>query len=74
MLAVVRSVLKRAGDRAEAALAQGLDPFDALTRFVLSAADERIGATCVILDGAYDPEGLLSTLPAIAKEESRELL
>ena len=55
VLAVVRSVLKRTGDRAEAALAQGRDPFDALSRFVLAAADERIGAMCVMLDGAYDP-------------------
>ncbi|MEY9928141.1 AcrR family transcriptional regulator [Catenulispora sp. GP43] len=55
VLAVVRSVLKRTGDRAESALAQGDDPFDALTRFVLAAADERIGAMCVMLDGAYDP-------------------
>jgi AcrR family transcriptional regulator len=55
VLAVVRSVLKRSGDRAEAALAQGRDPFDALSRFVLGAADERIGAMCVMLDGAFDP-------------------
>ncbi|WP_194914400.1 TetR/AcrR family transcriptional regulator [Catenulispora rubra] len=55
VLAVVRSVLKRTADRAETALALGDDPFDALSRFVLAAADERIGAMCVMLDGAYDP-------------------
>lgn len=79
VLAVVRSVLKRTGDRAEAALAQGHDPFDALTRFVLAAADEQIGAMCVMLDGAYDPgdpevkalegrlNGLVETMLARAK-------
>lgn len=55
VLAVVRSVLKRTADRAESALAQTDDPFEALTRFVFAAADERIGAMCVMLDGAYDP-------------------
>ena len=55
VLAVVRSVLKQTGDRAETAMAQADDPFDALSRFVLAAADERIGAMCVMLDGAYDP-------------------
>jgi AcrR family transcriptional regulator len=55
VLAVVRSVLKRTGDRAECAMAQADDPFDALSRFVFGAADERIGAMCVMLDGAYDP-------------------
>lgn len=55
VLAVVRSVLKRAGDRAESAMAQAEDPFDALSRFVLGAADERVGAVCMMLDGAYDP-------------------
>jgi AcrR family transcriptional regulator len=55
VLAVVRSVLKQTADRAESALALGDDPFDALSRFVLAAADERIGAMCVMLDGAYDP-------------------
>lgn len=55
VLAVIRSVLKQSGDRAESALAQAADPFDALSRFVLGAADERIGAMCVMLDGAYDP-------------------
>ena len=55
VLAVVRSVLKRTADRAESALALGEDPFDALSRFVLAAADERIGAMCMMLDGAYDP-------------------
>ncbi|MEZ0111407.1 AcrR family transcriptional regulator [Catenulispora sp. EB89] len=55
VLAVVRSVLKRTADRAESALALGDDPFDALSRFVLAAADERIGAMCMMLDGAYDP-------------------
>ena len=55
VLAVVRSVLKRTGDRAECALGQTDDPFEALSRFVFAAADERIGAMCVMLDGAYDP-------------------
>ena len=55
VLAVVRSVLKRTADRAEYALALGNDPFDALSRFVLAAGDERIGAMCMMLDGAYDP-------------------
>jgi AcrR family transcriptional regulator len=55
VLAVVRNVLKQTGDRAESAMALAHDPFDALSRFVLAAADERIGAMCVMLDGAYDP-------------------
>ncbi|MBS2532307.1 TetR/AcrR family transcriptional regulator [Catenulispora sp. NF23] len=79
VLAVVHSVLKRAADRAEAAMAQAEEPFEALSRFVLAAADEQIGATCVMLDGAYDPgdpevkvleerlNGLLDTMLARAR-------
>lgn len=55
VLGVVRMVLKRTGDRAESVLDQTDDPFEALSRFVFAAADERIGAMCVMLDGAYDP-------------------
>ena len=55
VLAVVGMVLKRTGDRAECALSGTDDPFEALSRFVFAAAEERIGAMCVMLDGAYDP-------------------
>lgn len=55
MLAVVRSVLKQSGDRAERAMAEAHDPFDALSEFVLGSAEENVGTTCVMLDGVYDP-------------------
>ncbi|NUR63652.1 MAG: TetR/AcrR family transcriptional regulator [Catenulispora sp.] len=63
VLGVVQHVLKRTGDRAEQAIAEVEDPFGALSRFVHACAEERIGAVCVVLDGAYDPgEAEVATL------------
>ncbi|WP_055590768.1 TetR/AcrR family transcriptional regulator [Peterkaempfera griseoplana] len=56
---VTLSVLIRTIDEAEAALAEEATAFQALRRFVHSAADERIGAMCSLLSGwveARDPE------------------
>ena len=66
ILAVVRGVLKRTGDRAEDAISQTDDPFEALSRFVHAAADEQIGAMCVMLDGAFDADD-----PEVRALESR---
>ncbi|MFF9018462.1 TetR/AcrR family transcriptional regulator [Streptomyces sp. NPDC014870] len=55
---VVLSVTARTTDLAregvEAVDAGEVDAFEALRRFVHAAADERIGALCPILDGAFD--------------------
>jgi AcrR family transcriptional regulator len=51
---VTLSVLGRTAERAEAALAEVPDAFEALRRFVHEAADERIGALCTLLSGAFD--------------------
>ncbi|MFD5102065.1 TetR/AcrR family transcriptional regulator [Streptomyces albidochromogenes] len=53
---VVVSVMSRTTDQAEAATAEEADAFDALRRFVHAAADERIGALCPMLSGAFDKE------------------
>ncbi|WP_299537790.1 TetR/AcrR family transcriptional regulator [uncultured Streptomyces sp.] len=51
---VVLAVTSRTTDRAEEAAAAESDPFAALSRFVHAAADERIGALCPMLSGAFD--------------------
>ncbi|GGX21801.1 TetR/AcrR family transcriptional regulator [Streptomyces chryseus] len=53
---VVVSVMSRSTDQAEAATAEEADAFEALRRFVHAAADERIGALCPMLSGAFDKE------------------
>ncbi len=56
---VTLSVMDRTAERAEAAMAEEPDAFEALRRFVHEAADERIGALCTLLSGAFeegDPE------------------
>lgn len=53
---VVLAVLSRTADRAEEAMAEESDPFDALSRFVHAAADERVGALCPLLSGAFDQD------------------
>ncbi|TXS30131.1 TetR/AcrR family transcriptional regulator [Streptomyces sp. ms191] len=52
---VVVSVMARTTDLAEGA-AEEDDTFAALRRFVHAAADERIGALCPMLDGAFDKD------------------
>lgn len=52
-LQVALSVMDRITERAEAALAQEPDPFDALRRFVHEAADERVGALCPMLSTGF---------------------
>ncbi|MBT2444521.1 TetR/AcrR family transcriptional regulator [Streptomyces sp. ISL-36] len=51
---VVLSVMSRTTDRAAEATAEESDTFEALRRFTHAAADERIGALCPMLDGAFD--------------------
>ncbi|UYQ62676.1 TetR/AcrR family transcriptional regulator [Streptomyces peucetius] len=51
---VVISVMSRTTEQADAAAAEEADPFAALRRFVHAAADERIGALCPMLSGAFD--------------------
>jgi AcrR family transcriptional regulator len=53
---VVLSVLSRTTEQADAAAAEETDPFAALRRFVHVAADERIGALCPMLSGAFDTD------------------
>ncbi|MDG4858248.1 helix-turn-helix domain containing protein [Streptomyces sp. T-3] len=51
---VVCSVMDRTSAEAERAMAEEADAFQALRRFVHAAADERIGALCPMLSGAFD--------------------
>lgn len=56
---IVLSVMENIAAQARAALAEEPDGFEALQRFVHRAADERIGALCPLLSGAFeadDPE------------------
>ncbi|MEE1938427.1 TetR/AcrR family transcriptional regulator [Streptomyces sp. TRM 70361] len=59
---VVLAVVERIADRALAALEEcgpdggGVDPFEALRRFVTGAAQERVGALCPLLDADFDSE------------------
>ncbi|NBE54501.1 TetR family transcriptional regulator [Streptomyces sp. YC537] len=53
---VVCSVMDRTSERAEEALAEEADAFQALRRFVHAAADERIGALCPMLSSAFDKD------------------
>lgn len=52
-LQVTLSVMDRITRRAEEALAQEPDAFDALRRFVHAAADERVGALCPMLTPGF---------------------
>lgn len=52
-LQVALSVTDRITQRAEEALAQEPDAFDALRRFVHEAADERVGALCPMLSTGF---------------------
>lgn len=51
---VVLSVMFRTTEQADAAAAEEADPFAALRRFAHAAAEERIGALCPLLSGAFD--------------------
>ncbi|MFD5033670.1 TetR/AcrR family transcriptional regulator [Streptomyces sp. NPDC058220] len=51
---VVISVMNRTAEQAEKVTVEEPDPFTALRRFVHAAADERIGALCPMLSGAFD--------------------
>lgn len=51
---VTLSVMARTVKQAEDALTQEADAFAALCRFVFEAADERIGALCLLLSDAFD--------------------
>ncbi|MFS8200548.1 TetR/AcrR family transcriptional regulator [Streptomyces sp. CWNU-52B] len=51
---VVCSVLDRVSEQIEQELAESGDAFEALSRFVHTSADERIGALCPMLSAAFD--------------------
>ncbi|MGW0705944.1 TetR/AcrR family transcriptional regulator [Streptomyces sp. NPDC002643] len=51
---VVCSVMDRTAEAAEAALTETGDAFEALSRFVHTAADERISALCPMVQSAFD--------------------
>ncbi|MFE0190684.1 TetR/AcrR family transcriptional regulator [Streptomyces sp. NPDC059008] len=51
---VTLSVMSRTADRAESALAEEPDAFQALRRFVHDAVEERIGALCPMLSDSID--------------------
>lgn len=51
---VVLSLMARVTELAERAAEEEADTFAALRRFTHAAADERIGALCPMLDGAFD--------------------
>ncbi|MFF0437299.1 TetR/AcrR family transcriptional regulator [Streptomyces sp. NPDC004327] len=53
---VVLSSMSRIAERAREAGEQEGDSFDALRRFTHAAADERVGALCPMLDGAFDKD------------------
>ncbi|MFM9368401.1 TetR/AcrR family transcriptional regulator [Streptomyces sp. Da 82-17] len=53
---VVCFVMDRTSERAEEALAEEPDAFQALRRFVHAAADERIGALCPMLSDSFDKD------------------
>ncbi|MFJ6216029.1 TetR/AcrR family transcriptional regulator [Streptomyces sp. NPDC092296] len=63
---VILSVLARTAEQAEAALAEEADAFGALSRFVHTAADERIGALCPLLSDVFE-----SREPAFAEARAR---
>jgi AcrR family transcriptional regulator len=52
---VTLSVMSRTAERAESALAEETDAFQALRRFVHTAVEERIGALCPLLSDGIDP-------------------
>ncbi|WP_455569729.1 TetR/AcrR family transcriptional regulator [Streptomyces venezuelae] len=53
---VVLSSMARVTDLAERVMVEETDTFAALRRFTHGAADERIGALCPMLDGAFDKD------------------
>ncbi|MFI8852592.1 TetR/AcrR family transcriptional regulator [Streptomyces sp. 891-h] len=52
---VMHAVTERIAERAEQALAEEENSFEALRRFVFGAVEERIGALCPMLSGRFDP-------------------
>ncbi|GGK12223.1 TetR family transcriptional regulator [Streptomyces camponoticapitis] len=66
ILEVVHSVMARTADQAERAAAEETDAFEALSRFVHAAADERIGALCPLLSGSFNGD-----LPHLHAERER---
>ncbi|WP_406000295.1 TetR/AcrR family transcriptional regulator [Streptomyces sp. NBC_00829] len=63
---VVLFVLARTTERAHEAAAEEADAFEALRRFTHAAADERIGALCPLLSGAFDKD-----FPDLTQERTR---
>lgn len=55
ILAVALSAIDRITDHAARAVSEEPDAFEALRRFVLRAADERIGSLCALFCGGFDP-------------------
>ncbi|MET7615955.1 TetR/AcrR family transcriptional regulator [Streptomyces sp. NPDC005408] len=69
---VVLSVLSRTTQRAQEAAAEETDAFEALRRFTHAAADERIGALCPLLSGAFDKNHPHLTNERVRLEEAVE--
>ncbi|HET6357625.1 helix-turn-helix domain-containing protein [Streptomyces sp.] len=63
---VVLFVLTRTKQQALEAAAEEADAFEALRRFTHAAADERIGALCPLLSGAFD-----NSHPDLTRESAR---
>ncbi|NJP69121.1 TetR/AcrR family transcriptional regulator [Streptomyces spiramenti] len=57
VVAVVRDVSERAADRAEEALAAGVDPFEALRGLFLAGVEEKVGVMCTMLGTADGDPG-----------------
>ncbi|MEU5840165.1 TetR/AcrR family transcriptional regulator [Streptomyces diacarni] len=52
---VMHAVTERIATRAQQALTEEENPFEALRSFVFAAVEERIGALCPMLSGRFDP-------------------
>ncbi|MFE3070932.1 TetR/AcrR family transcriptional regulator [Streptomyces sp. NPDC059247] len=63
---VVLSLLARVTELAERAAEEETDTFAALRRFTHAAAEERVGALCPMLDGAFDRDH-----PELTEERER---
>ncbi len=55
VLAAALSAIDRVIDHANRAIAEEHDAFEALRRFVIAAADERIGSLSAVFCGVFDP-------------------
>ncbi|MFI9272853.1 TetR/AcrR family transcriptional regulator [Kitasatospora sp. NPDC052896] len=71
---VAVSVMERILAQAERSAVDGTEPFEALSRFVHVAAEERIGALCSLLSERFDPLDEQLMAPRIRLEAALEEL